>query len=297
MTEISVEAASAAYRKKRMKRVKRIKRIIVGLCITLLILPTILSIFLLFKVFSLEKEITRLSDEKTKTEQQDTVQAKLKEKPQQTPQPSEAPKQKKVYLTFDDGPGTETEKILDVLKKKNVKATFFVTGKEDDTSKKIIKRIVKDGHTLGMHSYSHIFDEVYESEKAFTKDLDKIYQYLKDITGTPPEWYRFPGGSSTQNIDLPIQTFIDVLDHKNLSYMDWNVISPDISNSSATKEQVVGGIVDGVSQFETSVVLMYDSADKPITVKALPLIIKKLKQENYELLPLGSDTPLIRHTH
>ena len=297
MTEISVEAASAAYRKKRMKRVKRIKRIIVGICITLLILPTILSTFLLFKVFSLEKEITRLSDEKTKTEQQDTVQAKLKEEPQQTSQPTEAPKQKKVYLTFDDGPGTETEKILDVLKKKDVKATFFVTGKEDDTSKKIIKRIVKDGHTLGMHSYSHIFDEVYESEKAFTKDLDKIYQYLKDITGTSPEWYRFPGGSSTQNIDLPIQTFIDVLDHKNISYMDWNVISPDISNSSATKEQVVSGIVDGVSQFETSVVLMYDSADKPLTVKALPLIIKKLKQENYELLPIDSDTPLIRHTH
>lgn len=297
MTEISVEAASAAYRKKRMKRVKRIKRIIVGTCITLLILPTILSIFLMFKVFSLEKEITRLSDIKTKTEQQDTVQAKLREEPQKTSQPAETPKQKKVYLTFDDGPGTETEKILDVLEKKDVKATFFVTGKEDDTSKKIIKRIVKDGHTLGMHSYSHIFDEVYESEKAFAKDLDKIYQYLKGITGSPPEWYRFPGGSSTQNIDLSIQTFIDVLDQKNISYMDWNVISPDISNSTATKEQVVNGIVDGVSQFETSVVLMYDSADKPITVKALPLIIKKLKQENYELLPLDSDTPLVRHNH
>ena len=297
MTEISVEAASAAYRKKRMKRVKRIKRIIVGTIITLLILPTILSIFLMFKVFSLEKEITRLTADKAKTEQQDTVQAKLKEVPQATSQPEEEPKQKRVYLTFDDGPGTGTEKILDILKKKDVKATFFVTGKEDDTAKKIIKRIAKEGHTLGMHSYSHIFAEVYESEKSFTKDFDKIYQYLKDITGESPVWYRFPGGSSTQNIDLPIQTFIDVLNQKDISYMDWNVISPDISNASATKDQVVNGIVDGVSQFDTSVVMMYDSADKPMTVKALPLIIKKLKQENYELLPLDSDTPLVRHTH
>lgn len=299
MAERSLEAANAAYRKKRMKRVKRIKRILVGTCITLLILPTILSIFLIVKVFSLEKEVARLSANKAKSEQQDTVQAKLKEKPEpeQTSQPVETPEPKKVYLTFDDGPGTMTEKILDILKEKEVKATFFVTGKEEPTAKKIVKRIAKDGHTLGMHSYSHVFDEVYESEKAFTKDLDKVHQYLKDITGKDPEWYRFPGGSSTQNIDLPIQTFIQVLEKKNIAYMDWNVISPDISNPSATKEQVVNGIVDGVSQFETSVVLMYDSADKPMTVKALPLIIKKLKQENYELLPIDSNTPLVRHNH
>lgn len=275
----------------RKKRVKRIKRIIVGTCITLLLLPTILSIFLMIKVFSLENEIAKLSENKAKAEQQEVVLAKERKEPEATA----VPIQKKVYLTFDDGPGAETEKILDILKENDVKATFFVTGKEDVRAKKIVKRIAKEGHTLGMHSYSHIYDEMYHSEQAFARDFDKIYRYLQDLTGQKPEWYRFPGGSSTQYMELPIQTFISVLDKKEVNYLDWNVISPDISNPSATKNQIITGIVEGVAQFDASVVLMYDAANKPMTVKALPLIIKKLKQENYELLPVGENTPLVQH--
>lgn len=290
MTGNTEEAANVAYRK---RRVKRIKRIIVGTCITLLVLPTILTILLMIKVFSLEKEVARLSADKIEKEQQAVVQGKAKKEPEATA----VPVKKKVYLTFDDGPGTETEKILEILKKNGVKATFFVTGKESDTAKRIYKKIVKAGHTLGMHSYSHIYDEIYESEKAFTKDFDKLYDYLKDVTGYQAEWYRFPGGSSSQRTELPIQTFINVLESKNVRYIDWNVISPDISNPSANQEQVVSGIVEGVSQFDTSVVLLYDSADRPMTVKALPQIIERLKKENYELLPIDSETPLVRHNH
>lgn len=292
MAENTERAANAAYRK---KRVRRIKRMIVGICITLLLLPTILSIFLMIKVFSLENEIAKLSESKAKSEQQEVVLAKERKEPEATPQVTAEPEQKKVYLTFDDGPGTETKKILDILKENDVKATFFVTGKEDAQAKKIVKRIMKEGHTLGMHSYSHIYEDMYESEQSFAKDFDKIYNYLKEITGQDPQWYRFPGGSSTQYMELPIQTFIGVLDKKNVSYLDWNVISPDISNSSASKDQIITGIVEGVSQFDTSVVLLYDSADKPMTAKALPFIIKKLKQENYELLPVDTNTPMIRH--
>lgn len=294
MAENTERAANAAYRK---KRVRRIKRIIVGVCVTLLLLPTILSIFLMIKVFSLENEIAKLSESKANSEQQEVVLAKERKEPEATPQVTAEPEPKKVYLTFDDGPGTETEKILDILRENDVKATFFVTGKEDAQAKKIVKRIMKEGHTLGMHSYSHIYEDMYESEQAFAKDFNKIYEYVKEITGQNPQWYRFPGGSSTQYMELPIQTFIGVLDKKNVSYLDWNVISPDISNSSASKDQIITGIVEGVSQFDTSVVLLYDSADKPMTAKALPSIIKKLKQENYELLPVDTNTPMIRHKH
>lgn len=288
----TVEADSAANRK---KRVKRIKRIIVGIVIALLVLPTILSLFLLVKVYSLESEVKKLSAEhaRIKTEENtDIIQAKEKK-----PVPTEVPEKKKVYLTFDDGPGVQSGKILDILKKENVKATFFVTGKEDAEAKKIYKRIVKEGHTLGMHSYSHIYDVVYESKETFTKDLNQIYDYLYKVTGQYPRFYRFPGGSSTQSASLPIQTFIDVLDEKQLLYLDWNVISPDINNSSVTKSQIVSSITQGVVPYDTAVVLMYDVADKPMTVKALPSIIKELKAQNYELLPAEESMVLIQHNN
>ena len=294
MTGDTVGAASAAYRK---KRVKRIKRIIVGIVITLLVLPMILSVFLLIKVNSLENEIQKLSEERTRTrteESSDVVQAREKK---EEPAPTKEPEKKKVYLTFDDGPGVQTEKILDILKKQDVKATFFVTGKEDAEAKKIYKRIVKEGHTLGMHSYSHIYDMIYESKESFSKDLDQIYQYLFDVTGVYPKFYRFPGGSSTQSTDVPIQTFIDVLNDRQLLYLDWNVISPDINNTGVTKSQMVSSITQGVAAYDTSVVLMYDVADKPMTVKALPSIIKELKARNYELLPADELMTLIRHNN
>lgn len=290
MTENTEEAASVAYRK---RRVRRIKRIIVGTCITLLILPTILTIILMIKVFSLEKEVAELQVGQLKLEQQA---AELKEAAE-TPEPTEVPEKKKVYLTFDDGPGSQTEEILDILKENEIKATFFVTGKVGDEAEKIYKKIVKDGHTLGMHSYSHIYDEIYETKESFSKDFKKLYNYLHDVTGYEPQWYRFPGGSTSEHIQLPLETFTGVLESKNVRYMDWNVISPDISNPSAKKEQIASGIAESVSQFDTSVVLLYDSVDRPTTLKALPLIIEKLKKENYELLPLDDDTPLVRHNH
>lgn len=290
MTGDTIGAASAAYRK---KRVKRIKKIIIGTIITLIVLPIILSIFLFIKVHSLEEEIQKISENKARIEKEtDVVKAKEKEVV-----PTAVPEPKKVYLTFDDGPGVQTEKILDILKKNKVKATFFVTGKEDAQAKKIYKRIVQEGHTLGMHSYSHIYDTIYESKKAFRKDFEKIYEYLHDVTGIYPKFYRFPGGSSTQSSELPIQTFIDVLEEKQIRYLDWNVISPDVNDPSVSKKQMVSSITEGVAQYATSVVLMYDVADKPMTVKALPSIIKALKAENYELLPAEETMTLIQHNH
>ena len=186
---------------------------------------------------------------------------------------------------------------LDILKKNHVKATFFVTGKEDASSKKIYQRIVKEGHTLAMHSYSHIQDVIYDSKEAFEKDLKQINRCLYEATGVHTKFYRFPGGSSTQNTSLPIQNFIDVLKKNHYLYLDWNVISPDINNANATKEQVVTGVMQGVDAYDTAVVLMYDVADKPMTVKALPSIIKQIKAKNYELLPVDESMILIQHNN
>lgn len=301
MTGNTVRAAEAAYRK---KRVKRIKRIIVGTAIVLLLLPTIMCLFLLVKVHSLEKQIDTI----TKVSNSDVVKAQEKEtqttkKPEKTStvkptaKPTDDTNRKKVYLTFDDGPGSQTGKILEVLKKNHVKATFFVTGKEDASSKKMYQRIVKEGHTLAMHSYSHIQDVIYDSKEAFEKDLKQINRCLYEATGVHTKFYRFPGGSSTQNTSLPIQNFIDVLNKNHYLYLDWNVISPDINNANATKEQVVTGVMQGVDAYDTAVVLMYDVADKPMTVKALPSIIKQIKAKNYELLPVDESMIFIQHNN
>lgn len=301
MTGNTVRAAEAAYRK---KRVKRIKKIIVGTAIALLLLPTIMCLFLLVKVHSLEKQIETI----TKASDSDVVKAQEKEvkttkapKKASTAEPTIKPTDdtttKKVYLTFDDGPGSQTGEILDILKKNHVKATFFVTGKEDASSKKVYQRIVKEGHTLAMHSYSHIQDVIYDSKEAFEKDLKQINRCLYEATGVRTKFYRFPGGSSTQNTSLPIQNFIDVLKKNHYLYLDWNVISPDINNANATKEQVVTGVMQGVDAYDTAVVLMYDVADKPMTVKALPSIIKQIKAKNYELLPVDESMILIQHNN
>lgn len=301
MTGNTVHAAEAAYRK---KRVKRIKKIIVGTAIVLLLLPTIMCLFLLVKVHSLEKQIetiTKVSDSGVVKAQEKEVKTTKAPKKASTAEPTIKPTDdtttKKVYLTFDDGPGSQTRKILDILKKNHVKATFFVTGKEDASSKKIYQRIAKEGHTLAMHSYSHIQDVIYDSKEAFEKDLKQINRCLYEATGVHTKFYRFPGGSSTQNTSLPIQNFIDVLNKNHYLYLDWNVISPDINNANATKEQVVTGVMQGVDAYDTAVVLMYDVADKPMTVKALPSIIKQIKAKNYELLPVDESMILIQHNN
>lgn len=301
MTGNTVHAAEAAYRK---KRVKRIKKIIVGTAIVLLLLPTIMCLFLLVKVHSLEKQIetiTKVSDSGVVQAQEKEVKTTKAPKKATTAEPTIKPTDdtttKKVYLTFDDGPGSQSGKILDILKKNHVKATFFVTGKEDASSKKIYQRIVKEGHTLAMHSYSHIQDVIYDSKEAFEKDLKQINRCLYEATGVHTKFYRFPGGSSTQNTSLPIQNFIDVLKKNHYLYLDWNVISPDINNANATKEQVVTGVMQGVDAYDTAVVLMYDVADKPMTVKALPSIIKQIKAKNYELLPVDESMILIQHNN
>jgi peptidoglycan/xylan/chitin deacetylase (PgdA/CDA1 family) len=137
---------------------------------------------------------------------------------------------------------------------------------------------------------------LYSSKKAFTKDLNKIYNLLYETTGIYPKFYRFPGGSSASGTEVPIEELIPVLEKKGITYLDWNVISPDTVNASISKNKMIAGILEGVAAYETSIVLFYDVADRPVTVKALPEIIKQLKEQNCELLPVDETTVLIRHS-
>lgn len=287
----------------RQKRRKRIKTVIIVLAVTLLVLPLMLSVFLLFRVSRLENRLDELISQsgmqtQKSVETPDVVKAEAKpetvsgaaaavEEPQKT---------KRVYLTFDDGPSRETEKILDILKEKDVKATFFVIGREDEFSKAIYKRIVEEGHTLGMHSYSHINTEIYASMDAFQKDFNKLYKLLLGTTGVQPEYYRFPGGSKSTVNQLPIDQYKTFLADQGVTYQDWNVIAANSTTDDVSRKQMVRSVLDGVSQYGTSIVLLYDSADKKMTAKSIGTIIDRLRAGGYEMLPIDEDTTPVQHS-
>lgn len=291
MDKEAKEKEKSEYRK---KRVKYIKRGIVTIIIMTMIIPTILSAFLMYKVHVLENEIKRLSQTKTKKQtEENVINAKEVTKTDVT-KPTEE-EEKKVYLTFDDGPSQQTERILDILKKENVKATFFVIGHTDAFSKKMYQRMVKEGHTLGMHSYSHIYSEIYSSKKSFEKDFIKLQNYLQDVTGVTSLYYRFPGGSSYSGIPGSVQEFIQILNDKGISYMDWNVVDGSNTGTKITKDELVQNVLNDVSAFSTSIVQLHDSSDKKVTADALEDLILQLKEQRYELLPIDNETRPVRH--
>lgn len=200
----------------------------------------------------------------------------------------------KVYLTFDDGPSRNTDKILDILNEYGVKATFFVVGK--DGFEEQYQRIVAESHTLGMHSYSHKYQEIYQSLDSYVKDLNQIQSYLYEMTGENSTIVRFPGGSSNSVSHVDMHELISYLNQHGLTYYDWNISSADAGKGYISASQIVSNVMNNVRKYDSAVILMHDSADRNSTVEALPTIIEKiLESENTVLLPISDETTPIQH--
>ena len=201
-----------------------------------------------------------------------------------------------IYLTFDDGPSALTEEILTVLREYNVKATFFVNGREDEEDVALYSRIVEGGHTIGMHSFSHRYDELYASEESFTADLDRIRQLIIDETGVEPVYYRFPGGSSNNVAPSSrMDSFIDILHEQGMEYIDWNIESGDASGTNPDAETIAGNVFKNFGRYHTNVVLLHDGSGHKETVKALPIIIERARNMGAELVPITEETVPIQH--
>ena len=200
-----------------------------------------------------------------------------------------------VYLTFDDGPSTYTDEILDILEQHNVKATFFVCGKPNAKYTDLYKRIVNDGHTLGMHSYSHKYSELYASLDSFKEDTDKLRIFLYETTGVWSSFYRFPGGSSNTVSKVDMHELIDYLESSDVTFFDWNVSAGD-DKAGANKDTIYANIVNNVPRFKHCVVLMHDAADKKSTVEALPEIIEAIQaMDDTVIVPITEDTLPVQH--
>jgi len=199
-----------------------------------------------------------------------------------------------VYLTFDTTPSENTNLILDALRDNGVKATFFVSGDSSEESKVIYKRIVDEGHTLGMHSYSNQYSTIYDSTEAFESDLKQIADYLNEVTGVNSIYYRFPGGSSNEISNVNMAEFVKVLNNNGIKYFDWNVSAGDTS-SDYTVEEIVDNVKTGVLQYKTSVVLLHDDKSKAVTAEAISSLIEQLVADNCQILPIEDDTYVVQY--
>lgn len=203
---------------------------------------------------------------------------------------------RKVYLTFDDGPSSNTDRILDILAEYDVKATFFVVGKEEEKYRPLYNRIVQEGHTLGMHSYSHKYNEIYQSVDSYAEDLCKLQEFLYDMTGVRCRYCRFPGGSSNSVSNVDMHDLIGYLDERNMVYFDWNVSSGDAASGYISPEEIVANCTGNLESFDEAIILMHDASNKNSTVEALPKLIETIQaMEDTKIVPISDDTEPIHH--
>ena len=297
----------------------------IKMIVTIIMLPTILCIILFYWLNCLQKDFSELkaqlessvqlaSDEispgriqiqaslnKNQAEPENSSKTYQETQPEATETETEARTtveealkrgRKEVFLTFDDGPSDNTDALLDVLAEHKVKATFFVNGYEG--YEEALNRIVNEGHTLALHTYTHDYAHVYESVESFSQEVESLQDYLEKVTGTRPYIFRFPGGSSNSQAPLPISQYIDYLNKNNLVFFDWNVSSGD-GEDGLSRKQVYDNVMKGIAGQDVSVVLMHDATYRMTTFEAVPDIIEKLQEQNALILPITADTQPVHH--
>jgi len=192
--------------------------------------------------------------------------------------------QKKVFLTFDDGPSiTNTSKIIEILKKNNIKATFFVVGTKIERYPDIVKEMSDNKMSICVHTYSHDYDKIYKSVDSFLEDIDQCNLAIKKITGKKVTPYiRLPGGSDNLVSGAgKMKKIRAALKVKNIRYVDWNVSSGDALSHLVPTYKLEKNVISQCKNKTTAVVLMHDAYYKTTTVEALPAIISSLKQQGF----------------
>jgi peptidoglycan/xylan/chitin deacetylase (PgdA/CDA1 family) len=199
----------------------------------------------------------------------------------------------KIFLTFDDGPSNSTTgRLLDILKKYNVKATFFVTGNGSDD---LIKREYAEGHSIGLHTYSHSYKTVYASEEAFFNDLNKVDQRVYNAIGIHTKITRFPGGASNtvSKFNPGIMTRLaKQLKDKGYKYWDWNISSGDAGDTK-DPDKIFENVTSQVSRDKRNIVLMHDIHE--YTVNTIERIIIWAKENNYEFCRIEENMDPVHH--
>lgn len=185
---------------------------------------------------------------------------------------------KTVYLTFDDGPSDRTIEILDVLDDYGVKATFFVSWQSAQRSRThtidYLSEILKRGHEIGIHTYTHDYNTIYSSVDAFLNDMDLIFNFVYDNTGYRPTIMRFAGGSYNAYNKTIYDDITFAIEQRGFVYYDWNSSLEDASSKNYTAKQLANNATNYFKSSSHTIVLAHDSNNEYETVEALPLIIE-----------------------
>ena len=193
--------------------------------------------------------------------------------------------EKRVFLTFDDGPSKSvTPLILDLLKQENVKATFFVLGNNTKYNPDLVKREFDEGHYIANHGYTHKYSTVYASPEATLEEYNFTQQAIRDALGNQnykSKVFRFPGGSNGGYYHTAKQNSKAYLRENGIVHLDWNCLSKDAEGAN-TKEALMQNVIDTMGDKDSVVILMHDASDKILTYEMLPDLISYLREKGYK---------------
>ncbi len=203
------------------------------------------------------------------------------------------PPAKTVYLTFDDGPSGYTERLLDVLKKYDAKATFFIVGEK--ARKDLIARAYEEGHSIGVHCYKHSYRDIYADEQSYFEDFLKTQEVIKEQTGSYTRIFRFPGGSANKagrNNEGLMTRLTKIMEDMGYRYFDWNVSPGDAYPGTYTTEDVRSRVIGGIkSHPDYAIVLQHDIFWE--SVRAVESILEWGTSHGYTFLALDMTSPVM----
>lgn len=205
--------------------------------------------------------------------------------------------EKTVYLTFDDGPSERTPELLEVLERYGVKATFFVVNKGTEEAEQWMRDIVAAGHTLGIHTYSHDYNKIYQSVEAYLEDFNAMYQVILEATGVPPQIFRFPGGSVNAYNGATYRDIISEMVRRGFVYFDWNRQTGDAVRGDVPVDTLVENALDRVGTMRRVFLLAHDNTRFTNVVEALPRIIEGYQEAGFTFAALTPEVKPVIYSY
>ncbi len=199
---------------------------------------------------------------------------------------------RRVYLTFDDGPSSNTERVLDVLNEYDIKASFFLIGNQiNEDNYEIVERMRDEGHAIGLHCSCHNYNKLYSGEYACMESILEEKKMLEESFGICSTIYRLPGGSTNIYITNK-DKIISGLREEGLRGFDWNVSAED-SVGIPTKESIMNNIFKDIERVKEPVILLHDGVGNLLTAEMLPQILEKLVSSGYDFETLESHEEML----
>ena len=191
---------------------------------------------------------------------------------------------KRAFLTFDDGPSSNTNQILDILNQNGIKATFFVLGSNVEKKPDVVKRMYDEGHFIANHGYSHVYESIYQSPENVLAEYNQCNQAVRNAIGEQEynsHLFRFPGGLVGGKFADVKNQANELLLQNDIVHVDWNALNGDSETTKPTVEYEMQRLQETVENKQSVVILMHDAEAKKVTVEALPCMINYLKEQGY----------------